>query len=265
MSAKNPLLICCSLAALITALAVPVTYAAAASADPAKFSLRRAFHKDSRRPILAGKTPALRFRPVQNIDWQEMARKHFRLFALEQLSDRARKRLQQYRVHNVAEIPFRFPLPEAWKAGNFYFISDQGIRPLLLHEAEGIVRYRFRPGTDELLKSEFSGFIIASPVSGELTDGGFVWHSSDATKFSPTRPLQPEESRFNLLRRRGGKTATEYAFNALGRQYYFFHLQPDPDCRSNCCTFRYLLVRKNREGSENPAAPIGVNSYLCDV
>jgi hypothetical protein len=117
----------------------------------------------------------VRFEPLVGVDWETLARRHFRQFDIDRpgVDDLAFLRNHIYEISGDAEVTYRAPLDRDTRAGGFTLISAAGILPLRPAALEGTVRFEFDNATPPQMTGHRTFGVVVSRRLG-AGEGGFV-------------------------------------------------------------------------------------------
>lgn len=236
---------------IVSALTILTFLAGPVQAGDIEF--RSAYHTDR----------AVLFDEFAKIDWEQLAKTHFKAFPLTNLSNAQIQELAKKKnMFDNVEFHYVAPLPKAYKAAKFVFLSASGVRSVSVIGLRGSVQYRMG-GTGKVPSIHFSGRVLGVPEPNDVFSGGFVallagdqkivgeditgqkhpWLESD-------KPDNKSRNIISLIRYRLAGTDTAYIF--MEAKY-----------KGNECTDNYSLFKQDPKTFKLKV--LGGISYGCDI
>jgi len=233
----------------------------------AEVAFQAAGHLDRHRQIeTAEGENAVAFRAFMKIDWEQLARRHFKAYPLADLSKAQIEELAGKSFFGHTSVDFLAPLPEAYKTARFLFLSEDGSRRLEAVALKGTVRYALDSRMTGIERVVFYGQVIGVPRPNNVASGGFVALLADGQELSQEEIVSREIPQLEAVNPYGKlkiKRQIRYRFEGAEESYLFVQFEADTACHYGCCQFAYLLFR----GDPKTGALTQLQSSLfeCDV
>jgi hypothetical protein len=209
---------------------------------------------------------AIAFQEFMKIDWEQLARTHFKAYPLTNLSKSQIKELAGNSFFGNTSIDFLAPLPNAYKKEKFLFLSEDGSRTLDVKALKGTVRYVFNRQMTRIVRVDFYGSVIGVPRPNNVTSGGFVVMLAGGLKLTGeeivSRKIPPLDS-VNPYKKLKIKWQIRYGFEGTDASYLFLQYEADKACDYGCCEFAYLLFRE--DPNTRAFTQLQSSQYACDI
>ncbi len=209
---------------------------------------------------------AIAFREFMKIDWEQLARSHFKAYPLANLTKAQIKELAVKSFFRNTSVDFLAPVPEAYKKARFLFLSDDGSRTLDVKVLKGTVRYEFNRQVTRILRVVFYGSVIGVPRPNNVASGGFVAMLADGQELSREQIVSrkvPQLDAVNPYEKLKIKQQIRYRFKGAEASYLFLQYEVDRACDYGCCEFAYFLFRQDPE--TRALTQLRSSQYECDV
>lgn len=233
----------------------------------AEVAFRPAGHLDRHRQIeTAEGENAVAFQEFKKIDWEQLARNHFKAYPLADLSKAQVEELACKSFFGHTSVDFPAPLPEAYKTARFLFLSEDGSRRLDAAAVMGTVRYTFDGQTTGIRRIVFYGRVIGVPKPRTVASGGFVALLADGQELSGEELVRreiPQLEAVNPYAKLKIKRQVRYRFAGADASYLVVRFEADTACHYGCCRFAYLLFREAPK--TGALCQLQSSLYECDV
>lgn len=233
----------------------------------AEVAFRGAMHLSGHRQIETEQGEnAIAFGAFMKIDWEQLARSHFKAYPLADLTKAQIEELALESVFGNASVDFLAPVPEAYRNASFLFLSRDGSRALDVKALKGTVRYEFNRQMTGISRVVFYGSVIGVPWPNNVTSGGFVAMLADGQELSRERIVSrtvPRLDAVNPYEKLTIKQRIRYRFTGAEASYLFLQYGADTACDYGCCVFAYLLFREDPE--TRALTQLRSSQYECDV
>lgn len=204
------------------------------------------------------------------LDWEAMARREFKTFALD---NPPRDQLLSSMRMGDPTFTYSADLPDTLTHLHFYLIAETGPQPVVPERLLGTIRYRFQPPANPEL-DVFSGEICL-PVPKAIDDAGFVATSSVPLSWQQTPATLVRSDSTTLVRLQSGSSAalpapgfdggavevkTAYILSSTELATKYVFIRRMADCPRVCCEFTYDIYRW-----ESGLPVVASNAYGCDI
>jgi hypothetical protein len=209
---------------------------------------------------------AIEFREFMKIDWEKLARSHFKAYPLANLTKAQIKELAVKSFFGNTSVDFLTPVSETYKKARFLFLSEDGSRRLDVKALKGTVRYEFNRQMTRILRVVFYGSVIAVPWPNNVTSGGFVAMLEDGHELSAEEIISWKVTQLdtvNPYEKLKIKRQIRYRFKGAEASYLFLQYEADTACDYGCCEFAYFLFRQDPE--TRALTQLRSSQYECDV
>ncbi len=233
----------------------------------AEVAFRGATHLNGHRQIETEQGEnAIAFGEFMKIDWEQLARSHFKAYPLANLTKAQIEELAAESFFGNASVDFLAPVPEAYRKARFLFLSQDGSRALDVKALKGTVRYEFNRQMTGILRVVFYGSVIGVPRPNNANSGGFVAMLAEGQELSREQIVSRKVPRLDVVNpyeKLKIKQRIRYRFKGAEASYLFLQYEADTACDYGCCAFAYLLFRQDPE--TRALTQLRSSQYQCDV